>query len=84
MLNYARKHKYPETHSALTYREEDIPSRIDLGMSKYGGPFTLEEVEDVKTFFRLLLVMICLGGYTLGGMTYWYKLPDAESVSDDF
>ena len=31
VLNYARKHKYPEQRSALTYWEEDYPLRIDLG-----------------------------------------------------
>ena len=75
VLNYARKHKYPERCSALTYWEEDVPSRIDLGMSKYGGPFTVEEVEDVKTFLRLLPVIICAGGYNTGCLTdSWYKL----------
>ena len=66
VLNYARKHKYPERRSAFTYWEEDIPSRIDLGMSKYGGPFTVEEVEDVKTFLSLIPVILCAGGCNLG------------------
>ena len=60
VLCYARKHKYPENRSALTYWEEKAPSRLDLGKGKYGGPFTEEEVEDVKTVLRLLpLVVIC-------------------------
>ena len=50
VLKYAKKHKYPVQRSALTYWEDEIPSRIDLGKSKYGGPFTTEEVENVKTF----------------------------------
>ena len=54
VLCYAWKHKYPENRSALTYWEEDTPSRLDLGKEKYGGPFTEEEVEDVKTVFRML------------------------------
>ena len=58
VLKYAATHKHPARRSALTYWEEDIPSRIDLGKSKYGGPFTTEQVEDVKTFFRLLVVSI--------------------------
>uniref|UniRef100_A0A1X7VEA0 Major facilitator superfamily (MFS) profile domain-containing protein n=1 Tax=Amphimedon queenslandica TaxID=400682 RepID=A0A1X7VEA0_AMPQE len=58
VLCYARKHKYPENRSALTYWEEEAPSRIDLGKDKYGGPFTEEEVEDVKTFFRMLPLYI--------------------------
>uniref|UniRef100_A0A1X7SJY2 Uncharacterized protein n=1 Tax=Amphimedon queenslandica TaxID=400682 RepID=A0A1X7SJY2_AMPQE len=41
--NIVRKHKYPENRSALTYWEEEAPSRLDLGKNKYGGPFTEEE-----------------------------------------
>uniref|UniRef100_A0A1X7T9I8 Major facilitator superfamily (MFS) profile domain-containing protein n=2 Tax=Amphimedon queenslandica TaxID=400682 RepID=A0A1X7T9I8_AMPQE len=58
VLCYARKHKYPENRSALTYWEEEAPSRLDLGKDKYGGPFTEEEVEDVKTFFRMLPLIL--------------------------
>ena len=58
VLKFAAKHKAPLNRSALTYWEEDIPSRIDLGKSRYGGPFTTEQVEDVKTFFRLLVVSV--------------------------
>ena len=54
VLCYAWKHKYPRNRSALTYWEEETPSRLDLGKEKYGGPFTEEEVEDVKTAFRIL------------------------------
>ena len=42
------------------------PSRLDRAMIKYGGQHTLEEVEDVKTFFRILMiVMSCVGYYTV-------------------
>ena len=61
VLCYARKHKYPENRSALTYWEEEAPSRIDLGKDKYGGPFTEEEVEDVKTALRLLPLVFIFG-----------------------
>ena len=33
--------------------------RIDFGKDKFGGPFTEEEVEDVKTVLRLLPLLIC-------------------------
>ena len=65
MLNYARKNKYPRHRSALTYWEESAPSRLDLGKDKYGGPFTEEEVEDVKTFFRFLPLLVCLFGVSI-------------------
>ena len=61
VLNYARKNKYPRLRSAFTYIDEEQPSRLDFGKHKFGGPFTEEEVEDVKTIFRFLsLVVIAL------------------------
>ena len=56
VLKYAVKNKYPRLRSAFTYWEDKPYSRIDLGKNKYGGPFTIEQVEDVKTFFRILVV----------------------------
>ena len=67
VLKYSWKHKVPENRSAFTYWEEDIPRRIDLGKNKYGGPFTNEEVEDTKTFLRILPLLLCLFGYHLAG-----------------
>ena len=65
VLNYARKNKHPRNRSALTYWEEDYPSRLDLGKEKYGGPFSEEEVEDVKTVLRLLPLFICVVGFPM-------------------
>ena len=60
VLNYAKKNKYPENRSALTYWEHDIPSRVDLGKQKYGGPFTEDEVENVKTTLRLIPIIFVI------------------------
>ena len=69
VIKYALKHKSPRLRSAFTYTgEEDLPSRIDFGKNKYGGPFTTEQVEDVKTLFRVLLVTLlacALYGFTI-------------------
>ena len=73
ILQYTWKHKYPERRSAFTYWENKEPSRIDFGKQKYGGPFTNEEVEDMKTFFRLLTLMLSLFGFFLSD--------DSESLS---
>ena len=70
VLKYAWKHKVPQRRSAFTYWEEDIPPRIDLGKDKYGGPFNTEEVEDTKTFLRILPLLLCLFGYQLAGDGY--------------
>ena len=65
VLNYARKNKYPRLRSAMTYWEESAPSRLDLGKEKYGGPFTEEEVEDVKTVLRFCPLMACISLFTI-------------------
>ena len=62
VLNYARKTKYPERRSAFTYIDEEEPSRLDYGKHKFGGPFTEEKVEDVKTIFRLLPLFLSVFG----------------------
>ena len=40
-----------------------MPSRLDLGKEKYGGPFTTEQVEDVKVFLGILKVLLTLGPF---------------------
>ena len=70
VLHFAWKHKYPVNRSAFTYWENDIPSRIDLSKHKYGGPFTNEQVEDIKTLFQLLLLILSLFGFQLAGDGY--------------
>ena len=60
VLKYAAKHKYPVQRSAFTYCENERPTRLDYGKSKYGGPFTTEQVEDVKTFWRMLVVIFVI------------------------
>ena len=58
VLKYAAKNRHPRLRSAFTYWEDKPYSRIDLGKNKYGGPFTTEQVEDVKTFFRILTIIV--------------------------
>ena len=57
VIKFAIKNKHPRCRSAFTYCEDELPSRLDLGKRKYGGPFSTEQVEDVKTFLRLLTVV---------------------------
>ena len=58
VLKFAITHKYPLHRSALTYCEDEKIPRIDLGKSRYGGPFTTEQVEDVKTLLWILLIIV--------------------------
>ena len=62
VLIFAWKHKYPLQRSAFTYCDDDeIPSRLDFGKGRYGGPYSTEQVEDVKTFIRIILVLLLTG-----------------------
>ena len=58
---FAKQHKVPIYRSAFTYCEDELPTGLDLGKRKYGGPFTTEEVEDVKVFYEILKLLLSLG-----------------------
>ena len=76
VINFARKHKYPLQRSAFTYSDKYIPSRVDFAKERYGGPFTTEQVENVKTFFRILIVLFAMGPlYTLEVPASYFIFP---------
>ncbi len=83
VLKFAAKHKAPLNRSALTYWEEYIPSRMDLGKSRYGGPFTTEQVEDVKTFFKIVVIQIPLFFVSLSFWKLYVHLDQQPSSSID-
>ncbi len=61
ILNFVRKHERPLCRSAFTYSDVDRPSRIDFAKQRFGGPYTTEQVEDVKAFLRILLLLVSVG-----------------------
>ena len=61
VIKFAKEHSHPIRRSAFTYCEDELPSRLDLGKEKYGGPFTTEQVEDVKAFLGILLILTTTG-----------------------
>ena len=84
VMRYAWKHKQPVRRSAFTYGEPP-PSRLDLGKERYGGPFTTEEVEDVKSFWYIYAIILALYGYSLrdtsSGISYQYLKAKQGSLS---
>ncbi len=68
VLKHAVFNSKPISRSAFTYCDDEVPSRIDFGKQKYGGPFTTEQVEDVKVFLRIMLV---IGGLSPVFMLQW-------------
>ena len=61
VFNFARKYSYALQRSAFTYCDDERPSRLDFAKERFGGPFTTEQVEDVKTFFRIVLILLAIG-----------------------
>ena len=61
VLNFVRKHKYPLQRSAFTYCDDERPSRLDFAKERFGGPFSTEQVENVKTFLRIFIVLFAVG-----------------------
>ena len=61
VIMFAKSHKYPLQRSAFTHCDNYIPSRLDFAKERFGGPFTTEQVENVKTFLRILLILIAVG-----------------------
>jgi len=59
VTRFARKAKFDSFQNAFTINMEP-PPRLDLAKRRYGGPFTTEQVEDVKTFYRVLLVLVSM------------------------
>ena len=53
VLNYARKNKCPRLRSALTYIDEEHPSRLDFGKHKFGGPSQKKRWRMSKQYFVL-------------------------------
>ena len=77
VMKFAFKHKHPVQRSALTNWEDKKPSRIDYGKCKYGGPFTTEEVENVKKLLKLSAVLFSLLGIFVCAFTiqlHWQTL----------
>ena len=50
--------------SAFTYWGDE-PSRLDFAKERYGGSFTHEEVENVKTFLRILAILAALSFFLI-------------------
>ena len=59
VLKFAFKTRHEVSHSI--YSGDEPSSRLDFAKEIYGGPFKAEQVEDVKTFLRILVILLALG-----------------------
>ena len=75
VLRFAKDHTNPIHRSAFTYCEDELPSRLDLGKEKYGGPFTTEQVENVKAFIGIVRVLLTIGPIFFANIAFSDNLP---------
>ena len=68
-LSFAWKHKSPVRPSAFIYCG-GTHSRLDLAKERYGGPFTTKQVENVRSFWYLLLIPFC---HVLCPATFFFR-----------
>ena len=61
VVYFAFNHKKPIRRSAFTFCENERPSRLDFGKQRYGGPFTTEQVEDVKVMLNMFKIILTSG-----------------------
>ena len=89
ITKFGRRHKTPLHRSAFTYCEEELPTGLDLGKAKYGGPFTTEQVEDVKAFYGILKILFALGpvfflSFALDPTLLWYTINLNDGINDTY
>jgi len=63
ILKFAIRNQPSRLRSALTYWEDEVPSRIDRAKRKYGGSYTTEEVENVKSLFRIAGLAVLVSAF---------------------
>ena len=61
VVSFAITHKKPIRRSAFTFCDNERPSRLDFGKQRYGGPYTTEQVEDVKVMLNMFKILITIG-----------------------
>ena len=61
----AKNNRLVGYRKAITFTYEGPPQRTDFAKRLYGGPFEGDDVEDVKTFWKILVFLFSLG---LGGV----------------
>ena len=62
VLHFAARAARPEYRSAFQVGQP-LPSRLELAMNIHGGKFAVETVENVRTFFRILSILMSFIGY---------------------
>jgi hypothetical protein len=81
VVKFAKDHTNPIHRSAFTYCEDELPSRLDLGKEKYGGPFITEQVENVKAFLGIVRILLTIGPIFFADVAFGQNLPGLVHTS---
>ena len=86
VIVYTVRNKHPEKPSAFVFCSNKIHSRIEYGKKIFGGPFSEEQVEDVKTTLRLLpfIILSVAFGLQSSPFNYTKKLQQPNMKMDNF
>ena len=84
VFKFAKDHRNPIRRSAFTYCENELPSRLDLGKEKYGGPFKNEDVENVKAFVGIVCVVLSTGPTFIADIAVHAILPSIAEFDNYF
>ena len=86
MKYFCKYRKHPVRRSAFTYGELP-PSGLDIAKERYGGPFTTEQVEDVKIFWNILILLVSMFGYGIQNpisyVTSSYSLNNTVTIANE-
>ena len=62
ITRFVCKHKHPVgRRMAYTFTYQEPPARSDFAKVSYGGPYKDDEVEEVVSFWRILVVLLAVG-----------------------
>ena len=88
VIHYSIKHKLKGWKILYSQENQGILSKFNIAKRVYNGPFTSEQVEDVKTFFRVLVVIVIFtifssGSGTINDISYQIAIHLGNWPSDD-
>ena len=75
IVNFALSHNHLLRLRSINRNEARPSSRLDLAKEMYGGPFTTNQVEEVKSFLRILCVLFTLGPVLMADIAVRELLP---------
>jgi peptide/histidine transporter 3/4 len=75
IINFALSHNNLIRLHSSDRNEAPPRSRLDLAKERYGGPFTTNQVEEVKSFLRIFCILFTLGPMLMADIAVSELLP---------